>query len=88
MFAAYSLEKTICCCPGVGHLHPYFKPHRGVFAGADPGTFDWGVQTLVQKGLLNFFVANYFSQRRPPVSQSVNAGRRLRGKLLCEQRQT
>ena len=32
-------------------------------------------QSLVQKGLLNFFVANYFPQRRPHVSQSVNAGR-------------
>ena len=20
------------CCPGVGHLHPIFKPHRGAFA--------------------------------------------------------
>ena len=27
-----------------------------------------GVQTLVQKELLNFFVANYFLQRRPRVS--------------------
>ena len=25
-------------------------------AGADPGIFDWGVQTLVQKGLLNFYL--------------------------------
>ena len=39
-----------------------------------------GVQTLVQKGLLNFFVANYFSRRRPRVSQSVNSVRRWRGK--------
>ena len=34
------------------------------FSGADPGIFDWGVegdgvQTLVQKGLVSFFVANY-----------------------------
>ena len=43
--------------------------------------FIGGVQTLVQKGLLNFCVANYFSQRRPRVSQSVNgAGRRWCGK--------
>ena len=39
-----------------------------------------GGQSLVQKVLLNFFVANYFSQRRPRVSQSVNASRRWRGK--------
>ena len=39
-----------------------------------------GWQSLVQKVLLNFFVANYFSQRRPRVSQSVNASRRWRGK--------
>ena len=32
---------------------------------------------MVQKGVLDFFVANYFSQRRPPVSQSVNANRQL-----------
>ena len=32
---------------------------------------------MVQKGLLDFFEANYFSQRRPPVSQSVNANRQL-----------
>ena len=37
------------------------------------------VQTLVHKGPLNFFVANYFSHRRPRVSQAVNAGRRWRG---------
>ena len=30
--------------------------------GANPGILDWGVQTLDQKGLLNFFVANYLSQ--------------------------
>ena len=57
----------------------------------DPGIFDGGgggggggggegAQTLVQKEQLNFFVENYFSQRRPRVSQSVNAGRRWRGK--------
>ena len=41
--------------------------------GADPGIFitdgrGGGVlQTLVQKVLLNFFVVNYFSRRRPRV---------------------
>ena len=39
-----------------------------------------GAQTLVQKGLLNFCMANYFSQRKPRVSRPVNAGRRWRGK--------
>ena len=49
-----------------------------ITGGGDLGMFYWwGVQTLVQKGLLDFFVANYFSQRRPPVSQSVNANRQL-----------
>ena len=38
-----------------------------------------GAQTLVQKGLLNFCMANYFSQRKPRVSRPVNAGRRWRG---------
>ena len=33
---------------------------------------------MVQKGLLNFFVANYILQ--PRVSKSVNTGRRSRGK--------
>ena len=60
------------------------------FSGAAPGIFDWGwgggVQTLVQKGLLNFFVANYFSQRRPRVSRSVNADRRWRGKYCFASR--
>ena len=45
-------------------------------SGADPGIFDgggWGIQTLVQKGPLNFFVAHYVSQRRPRVSQSMKA---------------
>lgn len=37
----------------------------GRTAGADPGIFNWGVQTLVQKGPLNFFVANYFSPAPP-----------------------
>ena len=44
------------------------------------------VQTLVKKGLLNFFLANYFSQRRPRVSQSVNAGRPYRGKYCSASR--
>ena len=55
--------------------------------GADPGIRGGGggggggvLQTLVQKVLLNFFVVNYFSQRRPRVFQSVNAGRRWCGK--------
>ena len=39
-----------------------------------------GIQTLVQKGLLKIFVANYFSRMRPRVSQSVKAYRRWRGK--------
>ena len=44
------------------------------------------VQTAVQKGLFDFFVENYFSQRRPYVSQSVNAGRRWRGKYCFASR--
>ena len=48
--------------------------------GADPGIFYWGVQTLVPKGLLNFFVASYFSRRRLRVAQSVIASCRWRGK--------
>ena len=49
-----------------------------ITGGGDLGIFYWwGVQTLVQKGLLDFFVANYFSQRRPGVSQSVSAHRQL-----------
>ena len=27
---------------------------------------DWGIQTLVQKGVLNFFMANYLSPHPPP----------------------
>ena len=42
-----------------------------------------GVQNLDQKGLLNFFVGNYFSQRRPRVSLSVNTGRRWCGKCFA-----
>ena len=37
---------------------------RVLYSGANPGIFDggWGgIQNLIQKGLLNFFVANYFS---------------------------
>ena len=41
-----------------------------------------GVQNLDQKGLLNFFVGNYFSQRRR-VSLSVNTGRRWCGKCFA-----
>ena len=39
--------------------------------------FWWWSQTLVQTGLLDFFVANYFSQRRTRVSQSVNVNSQL-----------
>ena len=42
---------------------------------------------MVQKGLLNFFfVANYFSQKRPRVSQSVKASCRCRGKYFFASR--
>ena len=54
------------------------------FRGDGSRNFPWGggggVQTLVRKVLLNVFVASHFSKRRPRVSQSVNAGRRWRGK--------
>ena len=62
-----------------------FKVLVSWWTRTDPGILDWGVQTLVQKGLLNFFLANYFSQRWPHVSQSLNAGRQWRGKycMLC-----
>ena len=55
----------------------------------DPGIFNWergGGGGLVLKGLLNFFVANYFSHRRPRVSQSVNAGRHWRCKYCFASR--
>ena len=52
--------------------------HREGGGGGGLGIFFWWwSQTLVQTGLLDFFVANYFSQRRPRVSQSVNANRQL-----------
>ena len=41
-----------------------------------------GVQNLDQKGLLNFFVGNYFSQRRR-VSLFVNTGRCWCGKCFA-----
>ena len=41
--------------------------HDPPFSGADPGIFDWGVQTLDQKGL--FFVANYFSPTPPTANR-------------------
>ena len=39
---------------------------------------DWGIQTLVQKGLLNFFIANYFSPtpHTPPQPLPLVAGPR------------
>ena len=56
---------------------------------ADPGIFYWGVgdQTLIQKGLLNFFCGKLaltetttcFCERRSPLAWEV---------LLCEQRRT
>ena len=44
------------------------------------------VQALVQKGLLNFFVANCFSWRQPHVSQSVITGRHWCGKYCFASR--
>ena len=38
-------------------------------AGADPGIFDWGVQTLAQKGLLDSFEANCLSPTPLPTSR-------------------
>ena len=56
---------------------------------ADPGIFYWGVedQSLIQKGLLNFFCGKLpltetttcFFERRSPLAREV---------LLCEQRRT
>ena len=48
--------------------------------------WEWGRGSLVQKGLLNVFVANYFSQRRPRVSQPVNAGRHWRSEYCFASR--
>ena len=36
------------CCPGVGHLHPIFKPHRGVFVWT-PGPTMGHLQLSFQK---------------------------------------
>ena len=47
-----------------------------------------GVQALVQKGLLNFFVANYFSQRQPRFSICEHRSPLVREILLCKHRQT
>ena len=48
---------------------------------ADPGIFDWGRgPSFGLERTVELFVANYFSRRQPRVSQSVNAGRRWRGK--------
>ena len=65
----------------IGHSS-YFK------AGADPGIFDWGSKLWFRKDCRAFFVANYnhFSQRRPLVSQSVNASHRWRGKYCFASR--
>ena len=41
---------------------------------------------MVQKGLLNFFDANYILQRQPRVSKSVNAGHRSHGKYCFASR--
>ena len=55
----------------------------------DPGIFYWGgfggVQTLVQKGLLNFFVANYFSATPPPPPVAEKA-ETTTCFLICESR--
>ena len=40
------------------------------YAGADPGIFDRGVQTLFEKGLLNIFRVNYFSPKPPSTMHS------------------
>ena len=37
VFAGYLLEMHICCCPGMGHLYPIFKPHREAFAAFPNG---------------------------------------------------
>ena len=61
----------------------YNLPEQGriqeFLIGGGGGGGGGGVQTLVKKGLLNFFVANHFSQRRSRVSQPMNACRRWRG---------
>jgi len=38
-------------------------------SGADPGIFDWGVQTLVQKGRLDSFEAHYFPPTPLPTTR-------------------
>ena len=60
--------------PSLGHL-PWY-----VIQGRVQEILIRGVQNLDQKGLLNFFVANYSSQRRTRVSLSVNTGHHWHGK--------
>ena len=61
---------------GAAYKQQFMVYHRE--GGGGLGIFFWWwSQTLVQTGLLDFFVANYFSQRRPRVSQSVNVNSQL-----------
>ena len=61
-----SAPRSVCQSMYIGALISLLTPATG----ADPGIFDWGggVQTLVQKGLLNSFEVNYFSPTPPPTS--------------------
>ena len=61
---AFQRGQTANCRNYVSHADVF---RRVLYSGANPGIFDGGggrgggIQNLIQKGLLNFFVANYFS---------------------------
>ena len=60
---AFQRGQTANCRNYVSHADVF---RRVLYSGANPGIFDGGgggrgVQNLIQRGLLNFFVANYFS---------------------------
>ena len=63
-------RKKIYLLAGASISLDWLRTQSNVLAGEDAGIFHWGgeVQILVQKELLNFFVANYFSPTPPPIS--------------------
>ena len=108
IFPAKTYSRGNTVCSNLNSQHKNTVPRNRVSLRKHPFLLAlrrWGrfarrkVQTLVQKGLLNFFVANYFPQHPLPLvtekaettmcfsiceSQSPLA----REKLLCEQRRT
>ena len=60
-FAGDLLEMQFWCCPGLGHLNPFIKIHRGVFDDP-PNPPSLTSSSTTYNNLLSIYVLEIFSR--------------------------